>query len=253
MKVNDDLLVLELEANMMGNPSILHPVVLLDTEAGASLVDAGIPGMADAINAALGEVGLSLEDIKRIIVTHHDMDHIGSVNAVVAASGAQVWALEREIPLIDGREWPQKRLKPEQLEALLADPSVPQARKDMLQRISTMPPMTVKVDRALKDGEVLPMAGGVRVMATPGHTFGHASLYLERTKTLIAGDAMTSQGGTLHGPSAQATSDMQTAGQSVGRLAKLDVDAIVTYHGGVVSDKANEQLKRVAAELAGTA
>ena len=91
MRLNDDLLVLELEANFGNGPSTLHPVVILDSEAGHTLVDAGIPGMADAINAALGEVGLGLKDIKRVIVTHHDMDHIGSLQAVVDASGAQVW------------------------------------------------------------------------------------------------------------------------------------------------------------------
>ena len=121
-----------------------------------------------------------------------------------------------------------------------------------MQRIAKMPPIKVNVDRTLQDGEVLPLAGGVRIVATPGHTFGHASLYLERSKTLIAGDALTSGDGTLHGPSAQATPDMQTAGQSVGKLADLDVQSVVAYHGGVVREDANGQLKRVAGEMAGT-
>ena len=252
VKLNDDLLVLELSADFGSGPSALHAAVILDGEAGLSLVDAGVPGMADAIGAQLAAQGLSLKDLKRVIITHHDLDHIGSLQAVVDASGAEVWALEREIPLIEGDEWPQKRLKPEQVEQLMADPSVPQARKDLMKRISSLPPIRVKVNRALHDGEVLPLAGGVRVIATPGHTFGHASLYLERSKTLITGDAMTSSAGTLHGPNAQATPDLKTAGESVGKLAALDVDNIVTYHGGVVHEGANEQLSRVVGELAGS-
>ena len=251
MKPHDDLLMLSLTADFGSGPSVLHPVLILDHEAGHTLVDAGLPGMEDAIRAELAAQGLGLEDIKQVIVTHHDLDHIGSLPAVVAASGAEVWALEREIPLIEGDEWPQKRPKPEQLEQLMADPEVPQPRKDMLRRISAMPPVTVKVDRALHDGEVLPLAGGVRVVSTPGHTFGHASLYLERSQTLITGDAMTSASGTLHGPNAQATPDMQTAGESVGKLAGLDVQMIVTYHGGLVHEGADEQLSRVVGELAG--
>ncbi|MDV6374219.1 MBL fold metallo-hydrolase [Deinococcus arenicola] len=249
MKLSDDLLVLELTTDFGTGPTLLHPVLILDAEAGHTLVDTGIPGMEGAIEAALAEVGASLKDIKQIIITHHDLDHIGSLEAVVKASGAQVWALEREIPLIDGREWPQKRLRPEQVEAMLADEDVPQGRKDMLQRISKMPPIQVSVDRALHDGELLPLAGGVRVVATPGHTFGHASLYLEHSKTLITGDAMTSDTGTLHGPGVQATPDMAAAGQSVGRMAGLDAQTIVTYHGGVVDGDASGQLKRVAAEM----
>ncbi|GAA4019750.1 MBL fold metallo-hydrolase [Deinococcus rubellus] len=251
MKLNNDLLMLSLTADFGNGPSVLHPVLILDHEAGHTLVDAGIPGMEDAIRAELAAQGLGLEDIKRVIVTHHDLDHIGSLPAVVAASGAKVWALEREIPLIEGDEWPQKRPRPEQIEQMMADPNVPQARKDMLRRMSAMPPVKVKVDRALHDGEVLPLAGGVKVVATPGHTFGHASLYLERSQTLITGDAMTSNTGTLHGPSAQATPDMKTAGESVGKMAGLDVQTVVTYHGGVVHEGANEQLSRVVGEMAG--
>jgi len=106
------------------------------------------------------------------------------------------------------------------------------------------------VTNALKDGELLPLAGGVRVVMTPGHTSGHLSLYLERTKTLITGDALVSDGGQLAPPRAQVTPDMAAAGQSVGKMAQLDVQTIVTYHGGVVREDATGQLDRVAAEMA---
>ncbi|WP_237725021.1 MBL fold metallo-hydrolase [Deinococcus alpinitundrae] len=250
MKVNDDLLVLELSANLMGGPTLIHPVVIVDEAMGLTLVDAGLPGMADAIGALLSEQGLKLSDIKRVIITHHDLDHIGSVPAVVEASGAQVWAPEREIPFLEGREWPQKMPTPQQADQLLADPNVPQARKEMIKQMSGMKPVTLKVDRALKDGEVLPMAGGVRVVTTPGHTFGHASLYLERHQTLITGDALSSSAGQLSGPFPAGTADMKTAGESVNKLAGLDVQTIVTYHGGVVSEEASGQLKQVAGQMA---
>ena len=87
-------------------------------------------------------------------------------------------------------------------------------------------------------------------MATPGHTVGHLCLYLERSRTIIAGDALTAEDGRLQGPNPTATGDMPTAARSVARLAELDVDAIVCYHGGVVVDDAGGQLRRVAAELA---
>jgi glyoxylase-like metal-dependent hydrolase (beta-lactamase superfamily II) len=75
-------------------------------------------------------------------------------------------------------------------------------------------------------------------------------LYLERTRTVIAGDALVAEDGRLQGPAANATADMATAIRSVARLAELDVDAIVCYHGGVVADDAGGQLRRVAGELA---
>ncbi len=246
MRLNDDVLALEIEANLMGGLTLIHPAVILDEAAGHTLIDAGMPGMEGAIEAALTEVGASLSDIKRIIVTHHDLDHIGGLPAVVAASGAQVWALEREVPFIEGQERPQKMPPPEQRQAMLADPNLSAGMRAML----SAPPLTARVDRALHGGEVLPLAGGVRVVATPGHTKGHLSLYLERSRTLITGDALTSQGGQLHGPNERATPDMPTAMQSVAVLAELGAQTILTYHGGVVDANAEEQLRQVAAQQA---
>ena len=59
---------------------------------------------------------------------------------------------------------------------------------------------------------------------------------------------MTSSGGTLAGPMEMATPAMVSAKASVERLAALDVKQILTYHGGLVDQDANGQLRRVAAE-----
>ena len=76
----------------------------------------------------------------------------------------------------------------------------------------------------------------------PNFTPGHLSLYLERPKVLIAGDALTAEGGRLNGPNPSATPDVDEAARSVSRLAELDVETIVCYHGGVVGDDADGQL-----------
>jgi hypothetical protein len=54
--------------------------------------------------------------------------------------------------------------------------------------------------------------------------------------------------GQLHGPNPGATSDVPVAMESVRRLAQEDVQLIVCYHGGVVQDDTNGQLRRVAAD-----
>jgi glyoxylase-like metal-dependent hydrolase (beta-lactamase superfamily II) len=148
-----------------------------------------------------------------------------------------VLAHATEVPFIDGTQLP-RFAKPE----LLAQH--PQLRA-VAERLQYTP-----VDQALQDGARLDLAGGVRVVFTPGHTPGHICLYLERSKTLIAGDALTSNEGQLQGPNEGATPDMPTASQSVRTLAALDVATIVCYHGGVVQEDANGQLRRVAQELA---
>jgi len=210
--------------------------VILDAENGPTLVDTGLPGQAELILEKLAAEGISLSDLKRILITHQDIDHIGSLKALKEATGAEVLALDVEIPYIDGTLPSPKMPSPERLEQ---NPGL-KAMLDALERST--------VDVALRDGEVLDLAGGVTVIATPGHTFGHTSLYLNRTQTLITGDALTASQGTLAGPMEMATPDMASAKASVKKLAELDVKQIVAYHGGLVDQDANGQLRRVATE-----
>jgi glyoxylase-like metal-dependent hydrolase (beta-lactamase superfamily II) len=106
----------------------------------------------------------------------------------------------------------------------------------------------VGVDERIENGTRLDLAGGTKVISTAGHTPGHISLYLERSKVLIAGDALTAEKGSLNGPNPSMTLEMSTAIQSIRSLADLEIDTIVCYHGGVVSEDANGQLRRVIQE-----
>jgi glyoxylase-like metal-dependent hydrolase (beta-lactamase superfamily II) len=237
MQLNDDVHVLPLSMVRDGQTRTYNLSLVLDPAQGPTLVDTGLPGQFDEIGSALTGAGVGVRDLKRIVLTHQDIDHVGSLPDLVEASGARVLAHEVEVPYIDGTERPRYD-RPDFLEAF------PQVTA-LLERLKK-----VRVDEALADGARLDVAGGIRVVATPGHTVGHICLYLERTRTVIAGDALMAEDGRLQGPSPNATADMPTASRSVRRLAELDVDAIVCYHGGVVADDAGGQLRRVAEELA---
>ena len=170
-----------------------------------------------------------------MIFTHQDLDHVGSGAALVRQSGARVLAHPADAPYIEGELSPLK-ITPEMLEQR------PQMR-EVLKRLEP-----VRVDEHLEDGERLDPAGGIRVIFTPGHTPGHLSLYLERSKVLVAGDALTAEDGHLNGPNPPMTLDVREAARSVSSLAELDVQTIVCYHGGVVGEDANGQLRRVVQE-----
>jgi len=237
MKLNDDLYVLPLPMQRDGQTYFFNPSLILDATHGPTLVDSGLPGQAAAIAAVLAEAGLRVTDLKRIVLTHQDIAHVGSLHDLVQASGARVLAYEIEAPYIDGAELPR-----------FARPEVLAQRPELRAAAERFQP--TPVDQLLQDGARLDLAGGVRVIFTPGHTPGHMCLYLERTKTLIAGDALTSLDGRLMGPNPQATPDMALAAQSVQRLAALDLETIVCYHGGVVREDAGGQIRRVSQELA---
>src|ERR671921_725135 len=236
MRIADGVYVLPIPRGSEGADGFLNLTLILDEQNGNTLVDAGLPGQAEAIGAALTEVGIGVRDLKRIIITHQDLDHVGSGAALVRQSGARVLAHPADAPHIDGS---LRLLKPS-AEMLEQRPQM----REVLERLEP-----VGVDEHLEDGERLDIAGGIRVIFTQGHTPGHLSLYLERSKVLIAGDALRAERGSLTGPNPSMTLEMGTALQSLRRLAGLEIDTILCYHGGVVSEDANGQLRRVIQEV----
>jgi glyoxylase-like metal-dependent hydrolase (beta-lactamase superfamily II) len=236
MRIADGVHVLPIPRGSRETEGFLNPTLILDEDDGNTLVDTGLPGQAEAIASALAEAGIGVRDLRRIILTHQDLDHVGSGAALVRQSGARVFAHPADAPYVEGELRPLK-VTPEMLERR------PQMR-EVLERLEP-----VRVDEYLEDGERLDLAGGTRVIFTPGHTPGHMSLYLERSKVLVTGDALTAEGGHLNGPNPSMTLDMRAAVQSIRSLADLEIDTIVCYHGGVVSEDANRQLRRVLQEV----
>ena len=236
MRIADGVYVLPIPRGQRESEGFLNLTLVLDDENGNTLVDAGLPGQEEAIDAALADAGVGVRDLRRIIFTHQDLDHIGSGAALVRQSGARVLAHAADAPYIEGDLMPLK-VTPEMLEQR------PQMR-EVLERLEP-----VGVDELLEDGERLGLAGGTQVIFTPGHTPGHLSLYLERQKVLVAGDALTAEDGYLNGPNPSMTLGMRQAVQSIRRLADLEIEMIVCYHGGVVREDANGQLRRVVQEV----
>ena len=238
MRVANSVYVLCIPRGPEDADNYLNLTLIVDEENGNTLVDAGLPDQVEAINAALVEAGIGVRDLRRIIFTHQDLDHVGSGAALVRQSGATVLAHPADAPHIDGSLRP---LKP--------SPEMLEQRPQMREALERLEP--VGVDERVEDSALLDLAGGTKVIFTPGHTPGHISLYLERSKVLIAGDTLTAERGYLNGPNQPMTPEMRRAIQSIRRLADLEIDTIVCYHGGVVADDANGQLRRVIEEASG--
>jgi len=107
MQLNDDVHVLPLPMVRDGQTRILNLSLILDPAEGPTLVDTGLPGQLDTIAAVMADAGVGVGDLKRIVLTHQDIDHVGSLRQLVDASGAQVLAHEVEVPFIDGTERPR--------------------------------------------------------------------------------------------------------------------------------------------------
>ena len=236
MRVANGVYVLPIPRSPQEPESFLNLTLIVDEQNGNTLVDAGLPDHMEAISSALVEAGIGVRDLRRIIFTHQDLDHVGSGAALVRQSGARVLADSGDAPYIEGS-----------LRLLKPSPEMLEQRPQMRKILEGLEP--VGIDEYVENGTRLALAGGTKVISTTGHTPGHISLYLERSKVLIAGDALRAERGSLNGPNPSMTLEMRTALQSMRRLADLEIDTIVCYHGGVVSEDANGQLRRVILEV----
>jgi glyoxylase-like metal-dependent hydrolase (beta-lactamase superfamily II) len=205
------------------------------------LVDAGIPGFTGTIvRAAEHRFGGSRP--AAIVLTHGHFDHVGALKELAERWDVPVYAHHLELPYITGRSaYPPP--DPSVGGGLMArtSPLFPPGPFDVGGRAQALPG-SANGD----DSGAVPGAPDWRWHFTPGHTAGHVSLFRERDRALVAGDAFVTtkqesllavyeQRIEIHGPPMYYTPDWDSARASVERLAALDPHVAVTGHGLPVS------------------
>jgi len=177
MKISDGIETLELQSlNLTGTWSVINPVLIRENDT-ALLVDAGYPGQLPLIRDAVEQAGAPFSNVIKVIITHHDLDHIGSLEDIrrESAGRTEVLADAGEVPYIQG-ELPPVKQTPERLVQREAQfNALPEELKSRLKGFLS-PPEPAAVDRTLADGEEVPYAGGIVAIHTPGHSPGHLCL-----------------------------------------------------------------------------
>ena len=224
LRITNNIAMLELT----GPNGAIYPTLVWD-ENSLALIDAGFPGQTEALVSAIAAEGFRAEDITHIVLTHQDIDHIGCLPDILRlAPSARVIAHVDEAPYIDRRAMP---IKLAALEAAYDSlPEQMQQFSDTLRKGFANRRMAV--GQTVEDGAVLPMASGIEVVHTPGHTPGHIALFLREDRVMVAGDTANIANGRITGPNPQHTYDMTQAAQSLEKLKAYYCRGLISYHCG---------------------
>jgi glyoxylase-like metal-dependent hydrolase (beta-lactamase superfamily II) len=190
---------------------------------GFTLVDTGLRGSSGAILHAAADLGAS---IRRIVVTHAHIDHIGSLDSLMAAlPSAELTIGRREARLL--------------AKDLTLDAG--ENGKKLFGFIGAK----ARPSRLLEEGDRI---GSLKAVASPGHTPGHMAYLDVRDNALIAGDAFTTQTSVvvagvfkpLFPFPALFSWNAVVSGKSAAKLRGLNPSILAVGHGPTIAAPARE-------------
>ena len=225
-------------------------VYLIDDDP-LTLVDAGpnSGSSLDVLERGLRSLGHSIEDLDRIVLTHQHIDHIGLARILANRSGAEVVALDRLVPFLEGyRE-----------EAAAEDDfaTATMLRHGMSEEVARALASVslafrawgagVEVTRSLRDGETLPFAGrSLEVLFRPGHSATDTVFHDRARGMLVAGDhllAAISSNPLISRPRAGADGGGTRRRralieylESLRQTREMDVELVLPGHGDPIVD-----------------
>ena len=189
-----------------------------------SIIDAGLMGKGGYKIASILGMGIALSDIKRVIMTHTHLDHVGCLAEILREiPHAELWVHTREAePLEQGDE----RI----VYGMDMFQSMCQAQYGIKPGA-----FRFQVQRKLEGNETLEIGGiSWEVIHVPGHSEGGIALYDRSGKILIPGDVVYADYAIgrfdLFGASGAQHKD------SLFALAELEVDILLPGHNSIVEN-----------------
>ncbi len=226
-----------------GIEQIVNPSIIYDDDE-MIIVDCGYPDTIDQFESEAKRLNIDLNRLNKIVITHHDWDHIGSLgdfkerypNVEIISSAIQAKYISGEKPSL-------------RLESLIGKMDTLEGMEKELaaQRIEIIRSVEhCRIDRYVEDNEGISNNSDVICIDTPGHMPGHISVYIKSSKTLIAGDAMNVIGHELSGANPVFTFDMEDSARSIKKMSNLDIERIICYHGGEYKNDSQAALYQLA-------
>jgi glyoxylase-like metal-dependent hydrolase (beta-lactamase superfamily II) len=210
--------------------SLINSFALVEDDGGVTLVDCGLKRAPARIVRGLAAMGKQPGDVRRIVLTHAHTDHAGGLAELKRRAGDPPLEVHADDAgyVRDG---------------VSAPPDLSLTVGRLMARGPDQRFTAVEVGRELHDGDVLPVAGGLRVVHTPGHTPGHVSLLHEPDAVLVTGDSLVNVAGIRRVPGSSCTDAAQSR-RTAQRLVDLEYSVVAFTHGPEIRAGARDAVGR---------
>ncbi|KAD3720657.1 MBL fold metallo-hydrolase [Arthrobacter yangruifuii] len=199
----------------------------VDTEDGITVIDAGLPGHWDDLLTELQAAGRSLHDVRGLVLTHGDSDHIGFAEKLRRECGTPVYVHKLDADRARGGSKPQAAMGSMRVFPLLQFVFYGLRKRGWRTQYLT------EVNE-VADGDILPLPGAPRVIALPGHSPGSIAVHVPAADAVFVGDALTTRHvltGRWGIQPAPFTDDPEAALDSLARLAGIKAGWLLPGHG----------------------
>lgn len=200
---------------------------LIDLPEGITLVDAGLPGHWNDLQRTLAELGRPLSDIRGLVLTHGDSDHIGFAERLRSEADVPIFIHSADAHRVRTGEKPKTPMGPARVGPLLGFLAYGVRKKGLRTRHVT-DVMTVA------DGEVLDLPGSPVIIGMPGHSPGSIAVHFPAADAVFVGDALTTRHvltGQVGPQPAPFTDEPTEAIASLDRLAAVSASWVLPGHG----------------------
>lgn len=220
----------------LGFPAPFGANAFLVDDGGVTLVDAGLPLLANRVRRELRAAGYALSDVDRVLVTHYDLDHVGGLPRLYPSLDVPVYVGEPDLRLISGT-WDPPLLHHKGL--------FHRGARQLFRLPSGMD------FRGVEDRETI---GGFTAFHTPGHNPGHTVFVHEEYGGAFLGDLVWESGGELITPEWYDSYDMAQVRASIRRFAESTppFELACMAHGSPLRSGGDAALRALAARLTPT-
>jgi glyoxylase-like metal-dependent hydrolase (beta-lactamase superfamily II) len=159
---------------------------LIDTDEGVTIIDAGLPGHWNELLAELSALGRTPADVKGVILTHGDSDHLGFAERLRREHGVPVFVHPEDAERAKGGPKPSSSMK-----GMRPWPVVRFLGYSIRAGGLRTTYLTETVDA--RDGDVLDLPGAPRIIELPGHSPGSIAVHVRAADAVFVGDGLTTR------------------------------------------------------------